>query len=111
MTMQVAKDITEAVLMGITKLPDSFLGWDGSIDKDVIIGNFKNYVHRFCGWEFLSVQVKGDVIEVQEPNSCLLKYNIRTGHEIYGRTRHLGLTHSMLSELKHLIQQDASIPE
>lgn len=98
-----AQSITAAIMEQVNALPTTLLGWDGSTEKELVLDNLKNYIHRYCGWELLCVTVENGILEIKEPNSLLLSYNIKTGQEIYGRVRHMGLTGQMISELKYLI--------
>lgn len=92
--------IANAILQNAKKLPVSLLNWDGTGGKDDVLFNLKDYVHRYTGHNLLRVRMEGDVLDVAEPNSQLLKLDVRTGKEIYGRVRHLGITFEMMEELR-----------
>lgn len=86
-----------------TKLENvSFLNWDHEViptQKTDVLFHISNYVKRVTGWDTV-VTLDDNVLNIRAPEETLLTYDIKTGREIYGRLRHVGITFNRLKELE-----------
>lgn len=60
----------------------------------------------FTGWQKVDVVLNDDVLHVECEQQLLLRYNLRTGQEIYGRVRHVGFRAEDLVDLKLRLLKD-----
>lgn len=111
-TTEAVATITSSILEMTSLKNTSFLNWDGVTSQEDFFENIKEYVSRVTGWKLLNVEIEGTVLTIRRNHEIhgidtLLSYNIKSGHEIYGRLRHVGFTWERVKELDQWLNSNS----
>lgn len=118
-------------IIAAAKADHSLLNWDGDTPKQDLLDNIGHYVCNWGGWHsycvtfedgMLRIEVRSKTDKRMEPISSdgyngvilmeekdytrqehLLTYDVRSGREIYGRLRNVGLYYPHIAELRQLL--------
>lgn len=71
-----------------------------------ILKEVSSRIANFTGWQNVEVVLNDDVLHVECEQQLLVRYNLRTGQEIYGRVRHVGFRKDDLIDLKLRLLND-----
>lgn len=68
--------------------------------SQAILKEVSKRIAKFTGWQKVEVVLDGEVLKVECEEHALLRYNLRTGQEIYGRVAHVGFSCDDLKDLE-----------
>lgn len=81
----------------------TMLNWDGETTLTDLKENIKCHVFKYTGYRLASVDLEDNILTIQalanDGVQTLLRYNVSTGQEIYGRVRHCGFTRRNMMEI------------